>query len=192
VRIDCGDLREHAGQVRRILDEAGLNAVRIFASGNLDEYKLRDLVNSGAPIDGFGVGTRMNTSADKPYLDCIYKLQEYAGRARRKRSEGKATWPGRKQVYRSTDETGCLRGDILTLEGDVQPGEPLLQPVMKAGRRIAPALPLEMIRQHARRQLASLPPPLRNLDRAQPYPVKITEALRSLGRSVDQRLSEDV
>lgn len=83
-----------------------MHEVRIFASSNLDEYRLHELLAAGAPIDGFGVGTRINTSADSPYLDCAYKLQEYAGRARRKRSEGKATWPGRKQVYRRVDGDG--------------------------------------------------------------------------------------
>lgn len=83
--------------VRAILDDAGVQSIGIFASGNLDEYRVRDLVAAGAPIDGFGVGTRMNTSADAPYLDCAYKQTEYAGLPRRKRSEGKATWPGRKQ-----------------------------------------------------------------------------------------------
>ena len=96
VRIDSGDLGLHARKVRAILDEAGLREVRIFASGNLDEYILRDLIEGNAPIDAFGVGTRIDTSCDAPYLDCAYKLQEYAGRPRRKRSEGKTTWPGPK------------------------------------------------------------------------------------------------
>lgn len=95
VRLDSGDLAQHAFQVRAILDAGGLNSTRIFASGHLDEYELQRLVGARAPIDGFGVGTRLGTSADAPYLDCAYKLQEYAGRACRKRSEGKATWPGR-------------------------------------------------------------------------------------------------
>ena len=146
VRIDSGDLAEHARRVRSILDDGGLRGVKIFASGNLDEYRLRDLVQSGAPIDGFGVGTRMNTSADAPYLDCAYKLQEYGGRARRKRSEGKATWPGRKQVYRSYDANGKLARDTLTLADDVQTGEPLLHPVMKGGKRTSAPQPLGAIR----------------------------------------------
>ena len=118
VRIDSGDLGEHARRVRAILDDGGLRAITIFASGNLDEYALRELVAQGAPIDGFGVGTRMNTSADAPYLDCAYKLQEYDGRPRRKRSEGKATWPGRKQVYRRYDAADLAAADTLTLMGE--------------------------------------------------------------------------
>src|SRR5206468_3790370 len=115
VRLDSGDLAEHARRVRRILDAGGLGEVTIFASGNLDEDALRDLVASGAPIDGFGLGTRLVTSADAPYLDCAYKLVEYAGRPRRKRSEGKASWPGRKQVWRRHGDDGRMCGDVLAL-----------------------------------------------------------------------------
>jgi nicotinate phosphoribosyltransferase len=93
VRLDSGDLADHARRVRRILDEGGLTDVRILASGNLDEFVIQGLVADDAPIDDFAIGTRLVTSPDAPYLDCVYKLQEYAGRARRKRSEGKATWP---------------------------------------------------------------------------------------------------
>ena len=100
VRLDSGDLAEHVRKVRDILDKAGLKSTTIFASGNLDEYRLNELVSAGAPIDGFGVGTALDISADAPSLDFVYKLQEYAGKARRKSSEGKATWPGRKQGYR--------------------------------------------------------------------------------------------
>ncbi|MGE5710434.1 MAG: nicotinate phosphoribosyltransferase, partial [Nitrospira sp.] len=138
VRLDSGDLADHARKVRRILDEGGLRDTQILASGNLDEYRLRDLVLSGAPIDSFAVGTAMTTSSDAPSLDCAYKLQEYAGRPCRKRSEGKATWPGCKQVYRRSNQDGRLDHDIVTTLTDRQEGEPLLQPVMKDGRRLAP------------------------------------------------------
>ena len=97
---DVGDLADHARKVRHILDRGGLTATQILASGNLDEERIQTLVTGQAPIDSFAIGTAMTTSADAPYLDCAYKLQEYAGRPCRKRSEGKATWPGRKQVYR--------------------------------------------------------------------------------------------
>jgi nicotinate phosphoribosyltransferase len=187
VRIDSGDLADHARRVRRILDEAGLPEITVFASGNLDEWRLRDLLAGGAPIDGFGVGTRMNTSADKPYLDCAYKLQEYAGEARRKRSEGKSTWPGRKQVWRRYDASGRMAGDMLTLEGDSAQGQPLIAPVMRQGRRSAPSPPLAAARDHARDQIARLPETLRSLDPAPPYPVAVGEALRALAREVDLR-----
>jgi len=111
VRIDSGDLADHARKVRTILDRGSLNDATLFASGNIDEYKLAELMAEQAPIDGFGIGTRLDTSSDAPYLDCAYKLQEYAGVARRKRSEGKATWPGRKQVYRNYDDNGMMSGD---------------------------------------------------------------------------------
>src|SRR5690606_10075766 len=97
VRLDSGDLADHAAKVRQILDAGGLGEVTIFASGGLDEDKLLALERSKAPIDGYGIGTSLVTSFDAPALDCAYKLQEYAGVARRKQSEGKATWPGRKQ-----------------------------------------------------------------------------------------------
>ena len=114
VRLDSGNLAEHARKVRKILDDGGLSRTNIFSSGNLDEHMLRELLRSGAPIDGFGIGTRLDTSADAPYLDCAYKLVEYAGHPRRKRSEGKATWPGRKQVYRSYNAQGrYMQTDIV-------------------------------------------------------------------------------
>jgi nicotinate phosphoribosyltransferase len=187
VRIDSGDLDAHARRVRAILDEGGLTGVRIFASGNLDEYRLRDLVAAGAPIDAFGVGTRMNTSADRPYLDCAYKLQEYAGVPRRKRSEGKTTWPGRKQVFRSAEAGGGMLGDVLTTADDRPSGEPLLRPVMRHGRRLEPSPPLAAARESAARQLARLPPKWRALDAAPAYPVEVSARLRELARSVDRR-----
>lgn len=189
VRLDSGDLAEHARQVRRILDQGGLTGVTIFASGNLDEYKLAEFIAAGAPIDGFGVGTRMNTSADLPYLDCAYKLQEYAGLARRKRSEGKATWPGRKQVYRRYGDDGLMTGDVLTTADTVQPGQPLLVPVLRQGRRLAKSPALGAVRDHARAELARLAAPLRALTpAASPYCVTVAEPLRLLAAEVDRRV----
>ncbi len=185
VRLDSGDLADHARKVRRILDEGGWPGVKILASGNLDEVVVRGLLSSGAPIDGFGVGSRLDTSADVPYLDCVYKLQEYAGRARRKRSEGKATWPGRKQVYRRTGSDGRMAEDLLTLIGDREAGRPLLQPVMRAGRRLAPSPPLTEARQYAAAELARLPESLRRLEEAPPYPVTVSESLKRLAAEVD-------
>ncbi len=187
VRLDSGDLGEHARRVRAILDAGALSEVRIFASGNLDEYAVAALLASGAPIDGFGVGTRLNTSADQPYLDCVYKLQEYAGTPRRKRSEGKATWPGRKQVFRRFDAQGHMAGDTLTLESDAQPGRPLLLAVMSAGRRLAPSPSLQEARAYARAELGRLPQTLRQLSPALAYPVTVAPALRSLAQALDAR-----
>ncbi len=185
VRIDSGDLAEHARRVRKILDDGGLADTTIFASGDLDEYALRDMLASGAPVDGFGVGTRMDTSSDMAYLDCAYKLQEYAGSPRRKRSEGKQTWPGRKQVYRSYDADGRMADDVVTVEGYVQPGEPLLVPAMRSGRRLAPRS-LDQAREHAAANLACLPEPLRRLDETYNYPVGISEALYRLAEQADR------
>jgi nicotinate phosphoribosyltransferase len=187
VRLDSGDLGEHARKVRRILDAGGLRDATIFVSGSLDESKVRDLLAAGAPIDGFGIGSRLDTSADAPYLDCAYKLQEYAGLARRKRSEGKATWPGRKQVYRRADGDGRMREDVVTLEDDPQEGTPLVVPVMRAGRRLGALPSLAAARAHASAELGGLPEPLRRLERVEPYPVRIAPALRALAAAVDAR-----
>ncbi len=189
VRLDSGDLAAHARAVRRILDEGELSHAQILASGNLDEYRVQSLVESGAPIDSFAVGTAMTTSADAPSLDCAYKLQEYAGRPCRKRSEGKATWPGRKQVYRSYTADGLLDYDTVTTLEDVQPGTPLLHEVMKGGRRLAPSPSLHEVRRYTMAQLAQLPPSLRSLETASPHPVRIAPALQALARAVDRDLA---
>jgi nicotinate phosphoribosyltransferase len=176
VRLDSGDLDALSRQARRILDDAGHRDAIIFASGNLDEERVAALVAAGAPIDSFGVGTSLSTSADAPYLDAVYKLEEYAGRPRRKRSTGKATWPGRKQVWRQLDGAGRFSRDVITAEGDRQPGEPLLAPAMAGGRRLArPGLAEARARCAA--DLARLPAPA----------VEISPALRRLADEVDRR-----
>lgn len=187
VRLDSGDLAEHARRVRAILDAAGLSSVGIFASGGLDEHDLAELVARGAPVDGFGVGTRLDTSADAPYLDCAYKIQEYAGLARRKRSEGKASWPGRKQVYRRRDGAGRFAGDRLTLASDPPEAEPLLVPAMRAGRRVGPSEGLDAIRARCADQLAHLPEGVRRLRDPEPYPVEVSQSLRALAAEIDRR-----
>ncbi len=187
IRLDSGDLGQLARAARRLLDEAGLRKAVVFASGNLDEYRMRELLEAGAPIDGFGVGTSLVTSADAPFLDAVYKLQEYAGRPRRKRSTAKATWPGRKQVFRVSDRAGIFERDIVTVEGDEQAGEPLLIPVMREGRRLGAAEPLERIRERARGGLERLPRRLADLETASaPYCVDISPALRRLAEEVDR------
>lgn len=190
VRIDSGDLAAHAFAVRRIFDEAGLGSIRILVSGGMDEFKLRDLLQErGAPIDGFGLGSGMDTSYDVPTLDSAYKLQEYAGRARRKRSEGKTTWPGRRQVWRRYDAQGRMCGDTVSVEDDQLPGETLLQPVMRDGRRL-PGLPgLVQAREFARAELDRLPDPLRALESAPLYPVTVGDRLRELAEDVDRQLA---
>jgi nicotinate phosphoribosyltransferase len=183
VRIDSGDLGEHARQVRRILDAGGLHSVTIVASGGLDEDEL--LALRGAPIDSFGVGTSLTTSSDAPALDCAYKLQEYAGKARRKRSEGKATWPGRKQVWRRRTSDGEFAGDLVSLEGEHHDGEALLRPIMRNGRRLAPAISLDEIRKYARDQLADLPAALKRLDPFS-YRVEIGSSVCAMAAELDR------
>jgi nicotinate phosphoribosyltransferase len=189
VRLDSGDLAAHARRVRRILDGGGLGGVTIFASGNLDEHAVAALVAAAAPIDGFGIGTRLDTSADVPYLDCAYKLQEYGGVARRKRSEGKATWPGRRQVFRHYDATGAMVRDVVSVAHDPLPGEPLLRPVLRGGRRTTSLPATAAARAHTLAQLARLPAGVRRLDAPDPYPVEIAPALRALAAEVDSRPS---
>jgi nicotinate phosphoribosyltransferase len=190
VRLDSGDMTALSKSVRRILDEGGLGDVTIFASGGLDEDSIAEMLCEGAPIDGFGIGTSLTTSSDVPALDCAYKLQEYAGLPRRKRSTGKATWPGRKQVWRQYGPDGRMSGDILSIESDNQSGEPLLQLVMRSGRRIAPSPMLTDSRARAAYELERLPEPLRRLEAGAHYPVQVAEALLHLAAEVDTRLAQ--
>ncbi len=188
VRLDSGDLLELSKAVRKRLDEAGLKPITIFASGDLDEYEIKRLLDGGAPIDGFGVGTRLTTSADLPYLNCAYKLQEYASQPRRKKSTGKQTWPGRKQVYRYYREDGTFDHDFLTLADDtVEEGEPLLELVMLEGKRLHREDPVE-IRNRVAEQLQKLPEELKVIDREEHYRVEISPKLQALTEETDRRL----
>jgi nicotinate phosphoribosyltransferase len=181
--------------VRGILDARDLRDVTIFASGGLDEDQLAAFARQDAPIDGLGIGTSLTTSADAPTLDCVYKLQEYAGLPRRKRAVNKATWPGCKQVWRRYDAEGRMAGDLLALEtsspsggGKGAGGEPLIQLVMQDGKRVSPPPSLEEIRRHARRELELLPQALRPLVPGAAYPVEVAEELKALAAEVDRRL----
>ncbi len=187
VRLDSGDLAEHARRVRRILDEGGLDRVRIFASGGVDEHLIAAHRAADVPIDGYGIGTSLTTSNDRASLDCAYKLQEYAGVPRRKRSEGKATLPGRKQVWRRHDGAGRMAGDTIALLDEAGEGEPLLQPVMRGGEPVGPLPSLERARRHLEAQLEQLPPGLRDLATDHSYPVTISPALRRLVATVNSR-----
>jgi len=190
VRLDSGDLTALSKSVRRILDAGGLADVAIFASGGLDEDSIAAMLEAGAPIDGFGVGTSLTTSSDVPALDCVYKLEEYAGLPRRKRSTGKATWPGRKQVWRRYGPDGRMSGDIMSIEDDQHAGEPLLQAVMQGGRRIAPSPTLADCRARAARDLARLPEPLHRLEPGTVYPVEVTGVLAALAAQVDRGIAK--
>lgn len=179
VRLDSGDLAELSRAVRAILDHHGRQDVKIVVSGDLDEHRIRELREQGAPIDAFGVGTRMVTSEDAPALQAVYKLvavEEPGGswRAVAKSSAGKKTLPGAKQVFRESDGRGRFVRDLVLAE-DMQPPqgffEPLLSPVMQKGRLVAPLPELSQIRGYAAQQLARLPQAQRRLERAEPYPV---------------------
>jgi nicotinate phosphoribosyltransferase len=190
VRLDSGDLVALSKSVRRILDEGGPREVTIFASGGIDEAELAEAAEQNAPIDGFGIGTSLTTSFDVPALDCAYKLQEYAGLPRRKRSTGKATWPGRKQVWRQYGPDGRMRGDIVSVERDERAGERLIELVMVGGRRLTPQPTLAEIRARASRNLEQLPEPLRRLEPGASYPVEVADALKRLAAEVDRRLAD--
>ncbi|MCC7364412.1 MAG: nicotinate phosphoribosyltransferase [Dehalococcoidia bacterium] len=163
VRLDSGDVAELAVGVRRILDENGCQSTRIFASGDLDEFRIAEIVARGAPIDAFGVGTQLGTSADAPALGGVYKLVEDSHGPKVKLSPLKITWPGRKQVYRFTVD-GRYHHDLIALEDErVDGGRPLLRKVMANGRRVDPPEPLHAARERCRGALAALPERLRLL-----------------------------
>jgi nicotinate phosphoribosyltransferase len=179
VRLDSGDLAALAVQVRRLLDEAGLGDVRIFASGNLDELAIAELTARAAPIDAYGVGTRMGVSADAPYLDSVYKLVAYGDRPVLKLSPEKATAPGRKQVFRAPDAGRELVG----LRDEPAPAghEPLLVPVMAGGRRTGPAGDIATARARFEADLAWLPDQARAIREPRPVPVRFSERAERLG-----------
>jgi nicotinate phosphoribosyltransferase len=163
VRLDSGDLAALAREARALLDDAGLNDVMIFASSGLDEHRIADLLDAGAPIDGFGVGTKMGTAADQPALDTAYKLCGYAGRPRMKLAAEKSNLPGRKQVIRQYEDGTAVRDVIATEDDDQHSGAPLLDRVMADGERTdaGQARSLDALREHARARLAELPDRLR-------------------------------
>jgi nicotinate phosphoribosyltransferase len=178
VRLDSGDLPALSRQVRTILDQAGLSDAKIMASGNLDEYRIRDLVNDGAPIDVFGVGTELATSADAPALSANYKMVELdiqgIKRFTAKFSEDKISFPGAKQIFRD------VARDVVARSGECGKGEALLQPVILGGRLVEPLPSLEQARRRAAESIAKLSPALRELEVAEPRPVIYSRELRAL------------
>jgi len=189
IRLDSGDLGELALAARRKLDEADLNHVRIFASSGLDEYLVADLVQGGAPIDGFGVGTALAVAEDAPSLDVAYKLVGYAGTPRTKLSSDKVIYPGRKQVYRIIDD-GSMTHDVIARHDEPHEGEPLLVKVMAHGRRTeAGNATLEDARRRAAQQVEMLPPSFLELDQVEPpYPVRVSTAVKSDLQAARSRL----
>jgi nicotinate phosphoribosyltransferase len=186
VRLDSGDLVALSRAVRGILDTAGLGSVQIFVSGNLDEFAIERCTAANAPIDAYGVGTRMNVSADAPYLDMAYKLVRYGERDVLKISPGKETWTGEKQVYRRFAGDGRYVEDTLALRDEPAPSGTigLLQPVMTGGRLIRPLEPLSTIRARCAAALAALPEAVRRLSGATRYPVTPSAALAERQRTL--------
>ncbi|MFB6247877.1 MAG: nicotinate phosphoribosyltransferase [Salinibacter sp.] len=190
IRLDSGDLAELATEARRLLDGAGLTDVQIFVSSGLDEHKIADLLDREAPVDGFGVGTKMGTSADHPALDGAYKLCGYAGRPRMKLSAEKSNLPGRKQVTRQYEDGTAVRDVIATADTDRHAGAPLLERVMADGERTdtGTARPPDALREHAHARLAELPNRLHALDAApEAYEVVLSDAMQE---RLDQTRSE--
>jgi nicotinate phosphoribosyltransferase len=179
VRIDSGDLAQLSREVRRILDEAGCADVQIVASGGLDEEELAELTRAGAPIDAYGVGTRLGTSADAPTLDMAYKLVQYGETPCLKLSTGKQTLIGPKQVWRRLDGHGRFIADRISARDEAAPGpdwEPLLVPVMRDGE----ALPLPSLvdtRETHRGEIAALPRDLQTLTSSSTYSVELSPTL---------------
>jgi nicotinate phosphoribosyltransferase len=195
VRLDSGDLLNLSKKVRRILDSHGLKYVKVFASGDLDEYKVERLVEKGARIDAFGVGTRMSTSNDRPYVDVVYKL---SGRIEdgiyapaMKLSKGKLTLPGMKQVFRQRNDKGQYTQDTISLDDEKVKGQPLVLKVMENGQ-IAYSLPsLKDIRASAAKNLADLPEKYRKLRNAPRYPVRLSPKLKEIKKQLTQQLEEN-
>lgn len=178
IRIDSGDLDGLARACRQRLDEAGLEQIGIIASGALNEFRIRDLVATGSPIDSFGVGTDLVVSKDLPNLDFAYKMVSYEGRPTLKGSPDKATLPGAKQVWRQYDGER-MTGDLIADAAEEHPGDALLQPVVRDGARIAAPCDLDSAQQRARLQRAALDPELRTPEATgTPYPVEVSARLR--------------
>lgn len=195
IRLDSGDIVAQSKYARRLLDKAGLAFVKIFASGSLDEYKIKKIIEEGGRVDNFGVGTNMGASVDAPSLDVIYKLGEVTDEAGEflptmKLSVGKVTYPGRKQVFRLRDRSsGFFARDILALEGEKVSGRPLLEKVISRGRVIYRPPSLGAIRDFSRRNLRLFPPALRRVDRAYQYPVVVSAKLKDLKAALTAQLS---
>ena len=188
VRLDSGDLLSLSRQVRGILDGAGLPDAKIMASGDLDEFKIRDLMASGAPIDSFGAGTQLSTSADAPNLSAAYKLVEVdihgIKRFTAKYSSDKESLPGAKQIFRD------VARDVIARSGECGRGEALLRPVLLGGRLVEPLPSLEQARARAAQSIAALPPTLRQLEVGDPWPVILSRELRELIERTRQNLGQ--
>jgi nicotinate phosphoribosyltransferase len=189
VRIDSGDLAQMAFQVRKIFDAAGLKDVKIIGSGGLDEYDLAEFSAANVPYDSYGVGTKMGVSGDAPWLDIAYKLVEYDGRSVLKLSPGKASWPGRKQVFRIRNPQGQLQKDIIALRDEQIPNaEPLLEKVMAQGKITVAARSLEKIRESFLEQFNHLSEASKTVHRPALYPVEVSPSLLQLRQETERQV----
>jgi nicotinate phosphoribosyltransferase len=184
VRLDSGDLVGLSRQARTILNQAGLEQARVVVSGSLDETRIAEMLQKGAQVDLFAVGTKMGSSADAPFLDLAYKLVSYDGRPTLKLSTGKESWAGAKQIWRRLDRGGRLDHDLLGLSQEEQEGRPLLEPVMSAGRRLAPAADWRQARRRFGEELAQMPYANLRLADHVPGRVEISPALKGLQESI--------
>jgi len=193
VRLDSGDLAEISKKVRKTLDDKDLQYVKVFASGDLDEFRIAELLEKEAEIDAFGVGTKMGTSADKPYVDVIYKLCETMNKRGNfspimKLSEGKVTLPGRKQVHRFKDKDGNYSKDVIALVDEKAKGAPLLHKVMEKGEITIDLPSLEEIRATAVKNLSKLPAKYKKLKNAPAYPVELSQDLENMIQKLKKKL----
>ena len=191
IRLDSGDIEVLAKESRKILDAAGFHEAMIFVSGGLNEYKIEALLQSGAPVDGWGVGTELVVSADLPYLDCAYKLVEYGGRPKMKLSPGKITLPSRKQVYRKY-KNGVLESDILALCDEEQKGVPLLKRYMGDGRTVIEPPPLEKIRKKALESFETLPEEFKKIEKTVSFKPRLSPGLQTLTQKLKEQLQHSV
>jgi len=195
VRLDSGDLVKDSRWVREELDRAGWQDVKIFASGDLDEFKISELLNKGAKFDSFGVGTALATPGDAPHLNLVYKLVEVerGGKIREaaKLTAAKVTYPGRKQVFRDSSRKGEYTGDRIALEDEsANGGKRLLVEVMRGGKRILPPEPISVLRARCAAGLARLPEKYRRIDRQAAYPVKYSKSLERMLDKVRRRVKK--
>ncbi|MGA2510482.1 MAG: nicotinate phosphoribosyltransferase [Candidatus Acidiferrales bacterium] len=193
IRLDSGDLTADSRWARGALDRAGWKDVKIFASGDLDEYRIAEMLRKGAALDAFGVGTALGTPGDAPHMNLIYKLVEVerGGKIREaaKFSHAKATYPGRKQVFRHLSASGEFKGDTIALEDEPPDGgEPLLVEVMHEGRRVVPPEPISALRERCMANLALLPKRYRAINRSVAYPVRYSKRLTALRDEVLKRV----
>ena len=189
VRIDSGDLIEHAKKVRKILDQNGCKDVLIVASSDLNEYKIKEIIDKNAPIDAFGIGTELATSRDDPTIAAVYKLAEYKGIPRIKISEEKLTYPGKKQIYRIFDKNGRFKEDILMLDDEMPPpnSEVLLFPVLKKGKLVSNLPELNDIQQVYINNINKLPEDFKVLEENHIFNLRISQKLEELINSLKNK-----